>query len=49
MNLCDRADSCITLSVWQGLYDVITEYLDSITLQDIIDNGKSLAADEYYI
>lgn len=49
VNLCDRADSCITLSVWQGLYDVITEYLDSITLQDIIDNGKALAADEYYI
>lgn len=49
VNMCERADSCITLSVWQGLYDVITEYLDSITLQDIIDNGKALAADEYYI
>ncbi len=49
VNMCERADSCITLSVWQGLYDVITEYLDSITLQDIIDNGRALAADEYYI
>ncbi|MGN1420384.1 MAG: RrF2 family transcriptional regulator [Eubacterium sp.] len=49
VNLCERADSCVTLAVWQGLYDVITEYLDSMTLQDIIDNGKSLAADEYYI
>lgn len=49
VNMCERADSCITLSVWQGLYDVITEYLDSITLRDIIDNGKALAADEYYI
>lgn len=49
VNLCERAEQCITLSVWQGLYNVVTEYLDSITLQDIIDNGKALAADEYYI
>ena len=49
VNLCDRADTCMTLGVWQGLYKAVTEYLDSITLQDILDKGHSLAADEYYI
>lgn len=34
---CDRADQCITLPIWKGLYDVINQYLDGITLQDIID------------
>lgn len=34
---CDRAASCLTLPIWKGLYKTITEYLDSITLQDILD------------
>lgn len=38
---CDRADSCATLPVWKGLYDVVNKYLDSITLQDIVDNDVS--------
>lgn len=41
VNMCDRCDKCETLFVWQGLYDTITEYLDSITLQDIIDNKNN--------
>lgn len=36
---CDRADECETLFVWKGLYDVINEYLDNITIQDIIDKN----------
>ena len=35
---CPRAEECMTLDVWKGLYKVISQYLDSITLQDIIDN-----------
>lgn len=37
---CDRAESCETLYVWQGLNKVINEYLDGITLQDIIDRNN---------
>lgn len=48
-NLCPRGGSCMTLPVWQGLQRVMAEYLDSITLQDIIDNNKNSGADEYYI
>lgn len=36
---CERAEECETLFVWQGLYDSISNYLDSITVQDIIDRN----------
>lgn len=48
-NQCERRASCLTLDVWAGLYDVITNYLDSITLQDILDSNQERAIDEYYI
>lgn len=34
---CPRSESCPTFSVWQGLSKVINEYLDSVTIQDIVD------------
>ncbi|MDO4493686.1 MAG: Rrf2 family transcriptional regulator [Clostridia bacterium] len=33
---CPRAARCRTLSVWQGLDKVINEYLDSITLSELM-------------
>lgn len=36
-NTCERKDFCLTLPVWEGLEKVIGDYLDNITLQDIID------------
>ena len=47
--LCDRSADCITLPVWQGLNRVINEYLDSITLQDILDQQQSRGSDNYSI
>jgi|GEM_PF-2844 len=44
---CDRSEHCATLSLWQGLYKVINEYLDSVTLQDLIDSDMENAADDY--
>lgn len=38
-NDCPRKADCITLPVWEGLYKTIMEYLDGITLRDIIDNA----------
>ena len=46
-NDCPRVNECMTLDVWKGLYKVITEYLDGITLQDIIDKYSS--ADNFSI
>ena len=40
-NDCPRAAECMTLYVWEGLYKVETEYLDGITLQDIIDRSSN--------
>ena len=45
VNLCERSGECPTLFVWEGLYDVINEYLDSITLQDILDKRESSGFD----
>lgn len=46
-NLCENYEGCITLPIYQGLYKVITDYLDGITLQDVIDSLPSSC--EYYI
>ena len=46
---CARSGECPTLPVWQGLYRVICEYLDGITLQDILDQQKELLAGNYVI
>lgn len=48
-NLCERADSCVTLPVWQGLEKVISDYLDGYTLQKIIDDHTARMADDYVI
>ncbi len=40
-NDCPRAAECVTLPVWKGLYKTITDYLDGVTLQDIIDSSIS--------
>lgn len=46
-NLCENCDGCLTLPVYEGLYHVILDYLNNITLQDVIDR-QSIAC-EYYI
>ena len=46
---CERSRECSTLPVWQGLHKVITEYLDGITLQDILDKQKERIANDYMI
>lgn len=44
-NQCERCSECVTLPIWMGLEKVINEYLDGITLQDIIDQKNSGVAD----
>lgn len=40
-NDCPRAGYCATLYVWEGLNKVVENYLDSVTIQDIIDHVGS--------
>lgn len=46
---CERSAECSTLPVWQGLAKVINNYLDSITLQDILDMQKERYTNDYMI
>lgn len=46
---CDRSTDCATLPVWQGLYKVMNNYLDGITLQDILNQQRARGIDDYVI
>lgn len=48
-NNCPMREECITLPVWQGLNEVITKYLDGITIQDIIDRQTESIGNDYVI
>ena len=38
-NSCTRCGACATLEFWKGLYKVIEDYVNSITLEDLIKNS----------
>ncbi len=48
-NRCSRRDQCTTLSFWEQYYRVITDYVDGVTLQDLADNAKAMAGNDYTI
>ncbi len=48
-NDCTRQADCMTLPMWEGLYKVITDYLDNITLEDIIDTYTTANGGDYCI
>ena len=48
-NLCERRGYCMTLFIWEGLYNAIEEYLDSVTLQDILDRKKETDSNYDYV
>ena len=37
-NQCDRYSRCSTVEFWEGLWEVINEYVDSVTLADLVKN-----------
>jgi transcriptional regulator, Rrf2 family len=45
VNYCERKNCCQTLFVWEGLYKTVNEYLDGITVQDIVDRVNVLNGD----
>ena len=47
--MCERSADCATLPIWQGLNRVINEYLDGITLQDVLEQQKACEIDNYMI
>jgi len=49
INDCEISDSCKTLYIWQELNKVIADYLDSVTLQDILNRYQEQQIDNYVI
>ncbi len=47
-NTCERARGCDTLFVWQGLMEVIENYLERVTLRDILSR-KRRKQDDYVL
>jgi Rrf2 family protein len=43
-NQCERREYCKTLPVWEGLEKVINNYLDNISLQNMVDNTRDAFA-----
>ena len=48
-NLCEKKDVCHTLPLWEGLSRVINDYLDSVTLADLVNNNRSEGSYMYNI
>lgn len=44
---CPKAAECRTFSMWQGLDKVINEYLDNVTVADLVSSGST--GDNYII
>lgn len=49
VNDCPRISECATLYIWEGLYETVRKYLDSITLEDIVKHELEAGADDYSI
>lgn len=48
-DVCERAAECITLPLWKGLDKVIDDYLESISLEDLIHRDSISTGDNYVI
>jgi len=46
---CDRYNECVSRQAWQGLGDVMSDYLDSVTLQDILEKNAENPSDNFMI
>lgn len=40
VNQCPRVAQCDMIGVWEGLYDAINNYVDGITLEDLISEHQ---------
>ena len=49
VNSCPRQAECVTLPFWQGLYKAINEYVDSVTLEDLLEQQRERISSEFYI
>lgn len=48
-NPCEKKNVCKTLNLWKGLQDVVNKYLDSVSLEDLINQQPVTEECMYYI
>lgn len=48
-NDCPKSATCATLPIWTHLSEIINDYLDSITLQDILEQQEARYMNNYVI
>jgi Rrf2 family protein len=48
-NECSRAEYCVTLPMWEKLGKLIDDYLESITLEDLVKRQNGLIGNDYRI
>lgn len=49
VNTCERSGSCVTLRLWQMLYDAINGVVDKVTLADMVEWEKELRGNMDYV
>lgn len=48
-NTCERYGACATVHFWEGLHKTIVNYMDSVTLDDLIEKESISSSDNYVI
>lgn len=48
-NICKRKDICSTIDFWKGFYDVVNNYVDSVTLEDLKNKELEKIGNDYFI
>ena len=49
VNTCEHCASCATVDMWTGLYKVVNDYLEGVSLQDLVDQANASAGNDYII
>ena len=48
-NVCPRKDICSTLDFWKGFNDAVNNYVDNVTLADLVEQYKAKFESDYSI
>ncbi len=46
---CERRNECTTIDFWSGLYKAVTDYVDSVTLEDLAEKYKAKTSVDFII
>ena len=49
VNTCEHCASCATVDMWTGLYKVVNDYLEGVSLQNLVDQANASAGNDYII